>query len=146
MQGAIDAIAGFFQGLAGTASSIWDGICNVVQVAVMLLGEILNLAIETLLIPWNFIWENFGEQLTAAWDAICSAVGSYIDAVSQVITDVVTALSEWWGATWEGISGTASAIWEAIYGAVSAYIQYVSDVIGAAFWSSRACGTRCGAR
>lgn len=146
VQGAIDAIAGFFQGLAGTASSIWDGICNVVQVAVMLLGEILNLAIETLLIPWNFIWENFGEQLTAAWDAICSAVGSYIDAVSQVITDVVTALSEWWGATWEGISGTASAIWEAIYGAVSAYIQYVSDVIGAAFWSSRACGTRCGAR
>lgn len=132
VQGAIDAIAGFFQGLAGTASSIWDGICNVVQVAVMLLGEILNLAIETLLIPWNFIWENFGEQLTAAWDAICSAVGSYIDAVSQVITDVVTALSEWWGATWEGISGTASAIWEAIYGAVSAYIQYVSDVIGAA--------------
>ena len=132
VQVAIDAIAGFFQGLAGTASSIWDGICNVVQVAVMLLGEILNLAIETLLIPWNFIWENFGEQLTAAWDAICSAVGSYIDAVSQVITDVVTALSEWWGATWEGISGTASAIWEAIYGAVSAYIQYVSDVIGAA--------------
>jgi|GEM_PF-698842 len=132
VQGAIDTIAGFFRGLAGTASSIWDGICNVVQVAVMLLGEILNLAIETLLIPWNFIWENFGEQLTAAWDAICSAVGSYIDAVSQVITDVVTALSEWWGATWEGISGTASAIWEAIYGAVSAYIQYVSDVIGAA--------------
>ena len=134
VQGAIDAIAGFFQGLTGTASSIWDGICNVVQVAVMLLGEILNLAIETLLIPWNFIWENFGEQLTAAWDAICSAVGGYIDAVSQVITDVVTALSEWWGATWEGISGTASAIWEAIYGAVSAYIQYVSDVIGAALW------------
>lgn len=132
VQGAIDAIAGFFQGLADTASSIWDGICNVVQVAVMLLGEILNLAIETLLIPWNFIWENFGEQLTAAWDAICSAVGGYIDAVSQAITDVVTALSEWWGATWEGISCTASAIWEAIYGAVSAYIQYVSDVIGAA--------------
>ena len=24
VQGAIDAIAGFFQGLAGTASSIWD--------------------------------------------------------------------------------------------------------------------------
>lgn len=131
VQGAIDAIAGFFQGLAGTASSIWDGICDAVEVAVMLLGEILNLAIETLLTPWNFIWENFGEQLTAAWDAICSAVGSYIDAVSQVITDVVTALSEWWGATWEGISGTASAIWDAISSAIGAAINAISSTISA---------------
>lgn len=131
VQGAIDAIAGFFQGLADTASSIWDGICDAVQVAVMLLGEILNLAIGTLLIPWNFIWENFGEQLTAAWDAICGAVGGYIDAVSQVITDVVTALSEWWGATWEGISGTASAIWDAISSAIGAAINAISSTISA---------------
>ena len=129
VQGAIEAIAGFFQGMADTAASIWDGICNVVQVAVMLLGEILNLAIEVLLAPWTFIWENFGSQLSAAWDAICAAVGAYLEAVSQNITAVLTVLSEWWSAAWGAISSVASAVWEAISWVVSTYIAAVQTNI-----------------
>ena len=78
-----ESIGAFFSGLGATLAGVWDGICNVVQVAVMLLAEILNLAIETLLIPWNFVWENFGGVLTAAWDLICGAVGTYIQYVSE---------------------------------------------------------------
>lgn len=129
VQGAIEAIAGFFQGMADTAASIWDGICNVVQVAVMLLGEILNLAIEVLLAPWTFIWENFGSQLSAAWDAICAAVGAYLEAVSQNITAVLTVLSEWWSAAWGAIGSVASAVWEAISWAVSTYVAAVQTNI-----------------
>lgn len=131
VQGAIDAIAGFFQGLAGTASSIWDGICNVVQVAVMLLGEILNLAIETLLIPWNFIWENFGEQLTAAWDAICGAVSAYIQYVSDVIGAALGVIQGVWDTVWGAVSSTASSIWDAISSAIGAAINAISSTISA---------------
>lgn len=131
VQGAIDAISGFFQGLAGTASSIWDGICNVVQVAVMLLGEILNLAIETLLIPWNFIWENFGEQLTAAWDAICSAVSAYIQYVSDVIGAALLVIQGVWDTVWGAVSSTASSIWDAISSAIGAAINAISSTISA---------------
>lgn len=131
VQGAIDAIAGFFQGLADTASSIWDGICNVVQVAVMLLGEILNLAIETLLIPWNFIWENFGEQLTAAWDAICSAVSAYIQYVSDVIGAALLVIQGVWDTVWGAVSFTASSIWDAISSAIGAAINAISSTISA---------------
>lgn len=131
VQGAIDAIAGFFQGLAGTASSIWDGICNVVQVAVMLLGEILNLAIETLLIPWNFIWENFGEQLTAAWDAICGAVSAYIQYVSDVIGAALGVIQGVWDTVWGAVSFTASSIWDAISSAIGAAINAISSTISA---------------
>ena len=81
--GVAESIGAFFSGLGATLAGVWDGICNVVQVAVMLLAEILNLAIETLLIPWNFVWENFGGVLTAAWDLICGAVGTYIQYVSE---------------------------------------------------------------
>lgn len=129
VQGAIDAIAGFFQGLAGTASSIWDSICNVVQVAVMLLGEILNLAIETLLIPWNFIWENFGEQLTAAWDAICGAVSAYIQYVSDVIGAALGVIQGVWDTVWGAVSSTASSIWDAISSAIGAAINAISSTI-----------------
>lgn len=131
VQGAIDAMAGFFQGLAGTASSIWDGICNVVQVAVMLLGEILNLAIETLLIPWNFIWENFGEQLTAAWDAICGAVSAYIQYVSDVIGAALLVIQGVWDTVWGAVSFTASSIWDAISSAIGAAINAISSTISA---------------
>ena len=142
VQTAIGGVVGFFTGLWTTAQTVWDGICNVVQVAIMLLGQIFNLAIETLLIPWNFIWENFGTYLTAAWDVICNAVSGFMDTVNSVITTVLTAIFQWWESTWGAISGVASAVWEAICGAVSAYIQNVSSIISAVLsaiqsvWSS----------
>lgn len=70
----------------------------------MLLAEILNLAIETLLIPWNFVWENFGGVLTAAWDLICGAVGTYIQYVSDVISAALEVIQGVWDTVWGAVS------------------------------------------
>lgn len=129
--GAAESIGAFFSGLGATLAGVWDGICNVVQVAVMLLAEILNLAIETLLIPWNFVWENFGGVLTAAWDLICGAVGTYIQYVSDVISAALEVIQGVWDTVWGAVSSTASSVWDAITSAIGAAIDAISSTISA---------------
>lgn len=129
--GVAESIGAFFSGLGATLAGVWDGICNVVQVAVMLLAEILNLAIETLLIPWNFVWENFGGVITAAWDLICGAVGTYIQYVSDVISAALEVIQGVWDTVWGAVSSTASSIWDAISSAIGAAINAISSTISA---------------
>lgn len=126
-----ESIGAFFSGLGATLAGVWDGICNVVQVAVMLLAEILNLAIETLLIPWNFVWENFGGVLTAAWDLICGAVGTYIQYVSDVISAALEVIQGVWDTVWGAVSSTASSVWGVITSAIGAAIDAISSTISA---------------
>lgn len=126
-----ESIGAFFSGLGATLAGVWDGICNVVQVAVMLLAEILNLAIETLLIPWNFVWENFGGVLTAAWDLICGAVGTYIQYVGDVISAALEVIQGVWDTVWGAVSSTASSVWGAITSAIGAAINAISSTISA---------------
>lgn len=129
--GVAESIGASFSGLGATLAGVWDGICNVVQVAVMLLAEILNLAIETLLIPWNFVWENFGGVLTAAWDLICGAVGTYIQYVSDVISAALEVIQGVWDTVWGAVSLTASSVWDAITSAIGAAIDAISSTISA---------------
>lgn len=129
--GVAESIGAFFSGLGATLAGVWDGICNVVQVAVMLLAEILNLAIETLLIPWNFVWENFGGVLTAAWDLICGAVGTYIQYVGEVISAALEVIQGVWDTVWGAVSSTASSVWDAITSAIGAAINAISSTISA---------------
>lgn len=129
--GVAESIGAFFSGLGATLAGVWDGICNVVQVAVMLLAEILNLAIETLLIPWNFVWENFGGVLTAAWDLICGAVGTYIQYVGDVISAALEVIQGVWDTVWGAVSSTASSVWDAITSAIGAAINAISSTISA---------------
>lgn len=129
--GVAESIGAFFSELGATLAGVWDGICNVVQVAVMLLAEILNLAIETLLIPWNFVWENFGGVITAAWDLICGAVGTYIQYVSDVISAALEVIQGVWDTVWGAVSSTASSIWDAISSAIGAAIDAISSTISA---------------
>jgi TP901 family phage tail tape measure protein len=129
--GVAESIGAFFSGLGATLAGVWDGICNVVQVAVMLLAEILNLAIETLLIPWNFVWENFGGVLTAAWDLICGALGTYIQYVGEVISAALEVIQGVWDTVWGAVSSTASSVWDAITSAIGAAINAISSTISA---------------
>lgn len=132
---AIDGIVGFFSGLWNTIESIWENIketvssawetiCNVVQVSVMLLGEILNAAFQIITLPFAFIWENCRETIETAWNAIQTFVSSALDTVSNVISSVM-----------DIISGVISTIWGTISQTISTVMSTISNVI-ATVWDT----------
>lgn len=88
----VESLKTWFLGLWEYLKAVWDGICNVVQTAIMLLGSILQAAFEIITLPYRMIWENCKEIIIAVWEAIKSVVSGAINAVSGVISTVMGAI------------------------------------------------------
>ena len=102
-------------------SDAWETIQNVVQVGIMLVGEIINGAIQILLIPWNFIWENFGTYLVDAWETIKTTVSAGLQAVVDFITGIWGSISTTVSTIWNGITSTISNAMNTIWTTVSTW-------------------------
>ena len=125
----VDGVQAFFQGLYEGVQAAWDTICNVVQVAILFVQELLNAAVEILMIPWNFIWENFGEALTSAWEGFKQGISDALDAISSTIQDVWNAIVEFLTPLLEAIADVFTRTWENIREMVTTVVNTVSDVI-----------------
>lgn len=85
----VETLKTWFLGLWEHLKSVWEGICNVVQTAIMLIGSILQAAFDIITLPYRFIWENCKEIIVAVWEVIKSVVSSAINAMSGVISTVM---------------------------------------------------------
>lgn len=134
---AIEAIKGFFQSLVEKVSAGWDTICNAIQLAVMVIGEILNAAIQIIALPFTFIWENCKEIIIAAWEAIKTVVSSALSVVSDYITNAFNSISTTISSIMSAISSILSNIWNAIKTNVSAVTSAIWSVVTNAFENVR---------
>ena len=148
-------VVSFFQsiwgGIKGFFSSIWSGIVNVTSgawnsikqiatVGIMLLKSVLEFALDVLLIPWNFIWQNFGEYLTKAWETIKGLLSGILTGIGNVIVGawqyiygaiqpVITSISSFISSIWNTISGVISSIMGVIGGIISSTWSTIKNVI-----------------
>lgn len=119
----------FFVDLWDGIKTVWDGICNAVQVAVMFIGSIIKAAFQIITLPWRFIWENCKEYVFAAWNWIKNAVTTAINAVKSVITTVWNAIKSVTSSVWNAIKSVISSVWNAIKSVVSSVINSVKSTI-----------------
>lgn len=141
---AVTAVTGFCTSLWENIKSIWDGICNVIQVGVMLIGSILEAAWNIITLPFQLIWQNCGDTITSVWNAITETVSDKISAVSSVLSTVVTAISSFMSSAWNGIKSTvttifnaiksvASSVWTAISSTISSVVGGIRDKVSSIF-------------
>lgn len=114
----IQPVVNFFTGLWQTLQTIWNTICNVIQVAIMFIGSIISGAVQLITLPFQFIWENCKQYVFAAWEWIKNAVTTAINAVKSVITTVMNA-----------IKSVISTVWNAIKSAVATAVNAVKTVV-----------------
>lgn len=125
----VDGVQGFFQSLYGGAQAAWDTICNVVQVGILFVQELLNAAVEILMIPWNFIWTNFGEAITSAWEGFKQIINNALDAISSAIQNIWNAIVAFLTPILQGIADTFTSIWNSILTAVQTVTNTISNVL-----------------
>lgn len=101
--GIVETFTGIWNGIVNAVQTAWNTITTVINVGIQLIGQILSLAIDILLIPWNFIWQNFGTYLVSAWETIKSVVSSGINAVQTTITNIMNAISNFFMTIWNAI-------------------------------------------
>lgn len=100
---AIEDVKTFFVGLWETIQEVFTFIMNVISVAVQFIGALFGLLIDIILIPWNFIWQNFGDTIM-----------EWINAVKQWIVDLWTTFSTWINGIWTMISEFFVGVWTTI--------------------------------
>lgn len=145
----LSGLGSLIQQMIDDLEADWELIKNVVVMGLMFIQSLIDGAIQTLLIPWNFIWENFGDKITAVWDAIKNVVSTAMNALSNTITDkwnavkekvspILNAIGTVIGTAWDNIKTSAtekvnsikeilSTIWETIKTIVSDKIDALKD-------------------
>ena len=131
----IQPVVNFFTGLWQSLQEIWNTICNVIQVAFMFIGSIITAAIDIILTPYRFIWENCKEYVFAAWEWIKQKVTTAINAVKTVITTVWNAVKNVFTTVWNGIKNVVGTVWEWIKSRITTAINAVKTVI-TTVWNS----------
>lgn len=131
----VESLKAWFLGLWEHLKSVWEGICNVVQTAVMLIGSILQAAFDIITLPYRFIWENCKEIIISVWEAIKSVVSSAINAVSSVISTVMGAIQNVISTIWTAISTKISSVVNAIKTVVTTVFNAVKSMVSSV-WNS----------
>lgn len=124
----VDSLKAWFSNLWTHLQSVWEGICNVVQTAVMLLGSIIQGAIDIITLPFQMIWENCKGIVSSVWEDIKSVVSSAIHAVSSTISSVMGAIKNVISTVWNAISSKVSSVLNAIKTTVSTIFNAVKSV------------------
>lgn len=124
----VDSLKAWFSNLWTHLQSVWEGICNVVQTAVMLLGSIIQGAIDIITLPFQMIWENCKGIVSSVWEGIKSVVSSAIHAVSSTISSVMGAIKNVISTVWNAISSKVSSVLNAIKTTVSTIFNAVESV------------------
>lgn len=124
----VDSLKAWFSNLWTHLQSVWEGICNVVQTAIMLLGSIIQGAIDIITLPFQMIWENCKGIVSSVWEGIKSVVSSAIHAVSSTISSVMGAIKNVISTVWNAISSKVSSVLNAIKTTVSTIFNAVKSV------------------
>ena len=124
----VDSLKAWFSNLWTHLQSVWEGICNVVQTAVMLLGSIIQGAIDIITLPFQMIWENCKGIVSSVWEGIKSVVSSAIHAVSSIISSVMSAIKNVISTVWNAISSKVSSVLNTIKTTVSTVFNSVKSV------------------
>lgn len=126
---AIESLKTWFMGLWTHIQTVWDGICNVIQTAFMLIGSIIEGAIQIITLPYRFIWENCKEIVMSVWESIKSFVSTAIESIKNVITTIMTAIQTVISTIWTAISTKVSGVLNTIKTVVTTVFNTIKSVV-----------------
>ena len=84
----VKPIVEFFTDLWGSVVSIWDGICNAVDIAFQLIVSIIDAAFQLITLPFQFIWENCKEYVFEAFEWIKEKIAVASEWISEKVSVV----------------------------------------------------------
>ena len=129
----VQPIINFFQSLWNGVKAVWDGIVLGIRIAIGLIASIFDAALQIILLPFTFIWENCKQYVFQAWEWIKNAINTAINFISGIITSVFTAISTFFTTIWEGIKNTFTNVWNAIINFITPIINNIKTFITNAF-------------
>ena len=126
---AVEFLSGVWQSITAAASAAWQTIKNVVQVGIMLIGEVLSAAFQIITLPFQFIWQNCRDTVLAVWEAIRTAISTALTAIGSAISEKWTAIQSFFGPILSAIGSAVSGAWTTVAEKTSAAYEAVKEYI-----------------
>ena len=126
---AIENVKNFFVGLWTKIQEVFTVIMNVISVAVQFIGAIFSLLIDIILIPWNFIWQNFGDKIIEAINTAKEWLNNAFEFIKGIFTAIWDAISGVLTSIWETISSVCTAIWNVIVSIFTAIFNTIKEIV-----------------
>lgn len=126
---AVKFLSGVWQSITAAASAAWQTIKNVVQVGIMLIGEVLSAAFQIITLPFQFIWQNCRDTVLAVWEAIRTAISTALTAIGSAISEKWTAIQSFFGPILSAIGSAVSGAWTTVAEKTSAAYEAVKEYI-----------------
>ena len=126
---AVEFLSGVWQSITAAASAAWQTIKNVVQVGIMLIGEVLSAAFQIITLPFQFIWQNCRDTVIAVWGAIRTAISTALTAIGSAVSEKWTAIKSLFGPILSAIGSAVSGAWTAVTEKTSAAYEAVKEYI-----------------
>lgn len=126
---AVEFLSGVWQGITAAASAAWQTIKSVVQVGIMLIGEVLSAAFQIITLPFQFIWQNCRDTVLAVWEAIRTAISTTLTAIGSAISEKWTAIQSFFGPILSAIGSAVSGAWTTVAEKTSAAYEAVKEYI-----------------
>lgn len=131
--GLIDFVVGVFtgdwnmawEGIKTFFSGIWNALTGIVDTAIQLIRDIINIALDYIESAWESYWDNIKTYASNIWTSIQDNINKVTEAIKLwIIQKLVEIVSDWiykWNListfasdTWNAIKGKATEIFEAI--------------------------------
>lgn len=131
--GLIDFVVGVFtgdwnmawEGIKTFFSGIWNALTGIVDTAIQLIRDIINIALDYIESAWESYWNNIKTYASNIWTSIQDNINKVTEAIKLwIIQKLVEIVSDWiykWNListfasdTWNAIKGKATEIFEAI--------------------------------
>ena len=125
--------SGIWEGMKEIVTTVWETIKNVVQVAIMAIGEFFSTALTIITLPFQFIWENCKEIITTAWEAIKSAISTALEAIGTAISTAWEAVKTATSTAFEAVKTVITTVWTAIKDAVTPIITAIQTAVSTAW-------------
>lgn len=127
---AVEFLSGVWQGITAAASAAWQTIKSVVQVGIMLIGEVLSAAFQIITLPFQFIWQNCRDTVLAVWEAIRTAISEKWTAIQSFFGPILSAIGSAVSGAWTTVAEKTSAAYEAVKEYISQKLTAAKETAG----------------
>ena len=129
MTNVVTPIVTYFQSLWPQIQAIWDGISNIISIAMTAISGFISNNMGTIQAIWSSIWGVISSVAGTVWGVIQNVINTALGVIQGIITTVTGIISGDWSMVWQGISQVASSIWNGIKGTISTVLNGIKGVI-----------------
>lgn len=120
--GLIDFVVGVFtgdwnmawEGIKTFFSGIWNALTGIVDTAIQLIRDIINIALDYIKSAWESYWDNIKTYASNIWTSIQDNINKVTEAIKLWIIQKLVEIVSDWIYKWNLISTFASDTWNAI--------------------------------